>query len=187
MGWTARVMRQQQHGVSEALGSLKRITGELDPKARAEAERAMHQIELVVRPLPKVRVERSPGGSSASAVEAATSTEPGPAAPAPEGESATTAPPDADALIWRSPDLAYEEHVREALIGAMLDWGALLPLAPDEWLTVAARDNQDVIMPGAAPDVVTIILRVKGSDLADRLSGRIATEDLRRRVDVREF
>jgi hypothetical protein len=191
MGWTARVMRQQQHGVSEALGSLKRLTGELDPKSRAEAERAMQQIELVVRPMPKVRVERPMAGSGA-AVEAATSTmvapEPASAAPAPEADKPPmAAPSEADALLARSPDLAYEEHVREALIGAMLDWGALLPLGPDEWLTVAARDNQDVVMPGAAPDVVTIILRVKGSDLADRLAGRLTPDELRRRVDVREF
>jgi hypothetical protein len=187
MGWTARVMRQQQQGVSEALGSLKRIAGELDPKTRAEAERAMHQIELAVQPAPRARVERSMAGMP-SAVEAATSTVPAPAPAAPaDAPAAMPAPADADALIWSSPDLAYEAQVREALIGAMLDWGALLPLGADEWLTVAARDNQDVVMPGAAPDVVTIILRVKGSDLAERLAGRLSPDDLRRRVDVREF
>jgi hypothetical protein len=185
MGWTARVMRQQQQGVSEALGSLKRITGELDPKARAEAERAMQQIELVVRPVPRVRIER-PMADQGAPMEAATSS-PAPPAPDVDKPAVMVAPSDADALLWRSPDLAYEEHVREALIGAMLDWGALLPIGPDEWLTVAARDNQDVVMPGAAPDVVTIILRVKGSDLADRLSGRVTTDELRRRVEVREF
>jgi hypothetical protein len=189
MGWTARVMRQQQ-GVSEALGSLKRIAGELDPKARAEAERAMQQIELVVRPVPRVRIERPMAADQGAPMEAATSSAPA-ALPAPTPDAdkpaVMAAPTDADALLWRSPDLAYEQHVREALIGAMLDWGALLPIGPDEWLTVAARDNQDVVMPGAAPDVVTIILRVKGSDLADRLSGRVTTDELRRRVEVREF
>jgi hypothetical protein len=190
MGWTARVMRQQHEGVSEALGALKRITGELDAKDRAEAERAMRQIELAVRPVPRGRpAERPTGGASAGgAMEASTSTV-GPA-PAPDGDKpvvVVTPPSDADALLWRSPDLAYEDQVREALIGAMLDWGALLPLGADEWLTVAARDNQDVVMPGAAPDVVTIILRVKGSDLAERLAGRLPTEELRRRVEVREF
>ncbi|MEO5823211.1 MAG: hypothetical protein ABIT71_22125 [Vicinamibacteraceae bacterium] len=189
MGWTARVMRQQQQGVTEALGSLKRIAGQLDPRTRAEAEHAMRQLEVVVRPVPRLRSERPMAGAgSATAVEAATSSG---AVPAPGGEPDTpapmAAPSEADALLWRSPDLAYEEHVREALIGAMLDWGALLPLGPDEWLTVAARDNQDVIMPGASPDVVTIILRVKGSDLAERLAGRLSTDELRRRVDVREF
>jgi hypothetical protein len=195
MGWTARVMRQQQQGVAEALGSLKRITGELDPKARAEAERAMAQLEVVVRPMPRGRpMERMPGASSAGGAVEASSSSSMPAAPAADTPGApaetpapTAAPTEADALLWRSPDLAYEEHVREALIGAMLDWGALLPLGPDEWLTVAARDNQDVVMPGAAPDVVTIILRVKGSDLADRLAGRVAIDELRRRVEVREF
>ena len=192
MGWTARVMRQQHEGVSEALGALKRITGELDPKDRADAERAMRQIELAVRPVPRgVRpterpmvAAQPPGG----AMEASTSTiTPVPAAPDDKPTIAVAPSSEADALLWRSPDLAYEDQVREALIGAMLDWGALLPLGPDEWLTVAARDNQDVVMPGAAPDVVTIILRVKGSDLAERLAGRMPTDELRRRVEVREF
>jgi hypothetical protein len=197
MGWTARVMRQQQQGVSEALGSLKRITGELDPKARAEADRAMRQIEVVVRPVPRVRqiadapgtVAPAPGTAIDPATVAPAGSTPAQSAPAqsaPDGAPAATAR-DSDALLWRSPDLAYEEHVREALIDAMLDWGALLPLGPDEWLTVAARDNQDVIMPGASPDVVTIILRVKGSDLAERLAGRVPLDELRRRVEVREF
>ena len=194
MGWTARVMRQQHEGVSEALGALKRIAGELDPKDRAEAERAMRQIELAVRPVPRglrpadrpMATAQPPGG----AMGASTSTVAAPAPDAPDVDKpmlVVPPPSEADAMLWRSPDLAYEDQVREALIGAMLDWGALLPLGPDEWLTVAARDNQDVVMPGAAPDVVTIILRVKGSDLAERLSGRLPTDELRRRVEVREF
>jgi hypothetical protein len=203
MGWTARVMRQQQQGVAEALGSLKRLTGDLDPKSRAEAERAMHQLELVVRPMPRLRgpqIGPSIAPSFATpqgAMPMAASTEqpqPGPppadaapaAAPAP-AEAATPDVPPVDALLWRNPDLAYEAQVREALIGAMLEWGALLPLGPDEWLTVAARDNQDVVMPGNAPDGVTIILRVKGSDLAERLAGRVPLDELRRRVEVTEF
>jgi hypothetical protein len=191
MGWTARVMRQQQQGVSEALGSLKRITGELDPKARAEAERAMRQIEVVVRPVPRVRHIADASGTGAPAPGAvAAATVPAESAPDAAGPPRAPAPPELprdDAALLRSPDLAYEEHVREALIGAMLEWGALLPLGPDEWLTVAARDNQDVIMPGTSPDVVTIILRVKGSDLAERVAGRVPLDELRRRVQVSEF
>jgi hypothetical protein len=198
MGWTARVMRQQQQGVNEALGSLRRLTGELDPKQQAEAERAMKQLEAVVRPMPRRRVVDGmadappPMSSGGAAVSTTTTLPPAPMPPPAAGETAdgkpvTVTAPGADALLWSNPDLAYEEHVREALIGAMLEWGALLPLGPDEWLTVAARDNQDVIMPGAAPDVVTIILRVKGSDLAERIAGRVPLDELRRRVEVREF
>jgi hypothetical protein len=187
MGWTARVMRQQQHGVSEAIVALKKITGELEPKARAEAEQAMQKIELVVRPLPRVRSMAVPAPPAGAPMEAAASSLPAPPESPANKPVIVVAPHESDALLSRSPDLAYEEQVREALIGAMLDWGALLPLGPDEWLTVAARDNQDVIMPGQSPDVVTIILRVKGSDLAERLAGRLPLDELRRRVEVREF
>ena len=195
MGWTARVMRQQQQGVAEALGSLKRLTGDLDPKSRAEAERAMQQLELVVRPMPRLRgssmggapMGGPPGGGAMAASSSGEAPPPSADASAPAAAPAVPDVPPADAMLWRNPDLAYEEQVREALIGAMLEWGALLPLGSDEWLTVAARDNQDVVMPGNAPDVVTIILRVKGSDLADRLAGRVPLEELRRRVEVTEF
>ena len=89
--------------------------------------------------------------------------------------------------VLRDPGEAFTQSVAQALIDAMLENSGSLIIAPNEWLTVAARDNQDVVMPGAAPDVVTIILRVKGSDLAERLSGRLPTDELRRRVEVREF
>ena len=69
----------------------------------------------------------------------------------------------------------------------MLDFGGLLPLAADEWLTVAARDNQDVIIPGDIAEVVTVIMRVKGSDLAEFKAGRLTADDVRKRVEVREF
>jgi hypothetical protein len=191
MGWTARVMRQQQEGVTDAIGALKRLTSELDPKERAEAERAMRQLELVVRPVPHPRVPEGQAAvspASGQAVGVASGDGTGMAAPPVVADRPPVAAArESDALLWQSPDLAYEDQVREALIAAMLEWGALLPVGPDEWLTVAARDNQDVIMPGMSPDVVTIILRVKGSDLADRLAGRVPLDELRRRVEVREF
>jgi hypothetical protein len=164
MGWTARVMRQQHEGVSEALGALKRIASELDPRS---APRSARCGDRAGRPAGPARRPRSADGAAPRGWGhgASTSTvkrrrRPLPTATSPDRRAAAG---EADALPWRSPDLAYEDQVREALIGAMLDWGALLPLGPDEWLTVAARDNQDVVMPGAAPDVVTIILRVKAA------------------------
>ena len=197
MGWTARVMRQQHEGVSEALGSLKRIAGELDPQgarrrgARDAADRAGRPAGAArppARPSGRWSPAPPPGGGDGRRRPRRWPRRRRPL-PTPTSRRSWSrrraeapTPP-----LWRSPDLAYEDQVREALIGAMLDWGALLPLGPDEWLTVAARDNQDVVMPGAAPDVVTIILRVKGSDLAERLAGRLPTDELRRRVEVREF
>ena len=41
----------------------------------------------------------------------------------------------------RDPNEAYTRAVKEALVDAMLESSGPLNLAPDEWLTVAARDN----------------------------------------------
>ena len=134
MGWTARVMRQQHEGVSEALGALKRITGELDPRTAPRPSapcgdsnwpsgRCRAGCELAsARWAPCV----CSGSDQASTPRRAGSGRP-------DGDKPTivVAPhPQADALLWRSPDLAYEDQVREALIGAMLDWGALAAARP---------------------------------------------------------
>ena len=49
--------------------------------------------------------------------------------------------------------------------------------ATNEWLTVAARDNAptDSFIPGD-PDVVTLVLRIKGSDLSAFRAGRLTLE-----------
>ncbi|HEY8548869.1 MAG TPA: hypothetical protein VIL35_02840 [Vicinamibacterales bacterium] len=226
MGWTARVIKQRNATVQQALRSLKRLSDGLDGKARAEAELAVRQLELFILPdTPALSATRLTGASASPSAAsnaargttvAATSVggptvigEPLPApAPPPsvaadaaagpsgplaqgfaESAPAAAAPqsPPINPLLLENPDLAYEVEVREALISAMVEWGGQLPLGVDEWLTVAARDNQDVVIPGDAAEVVTIIMRVKGSDLADYRAGRVTLEDVRRRVEVREF
>ncbi len=64
-----------------------------------------------------------------------------------------------------------------------------LALQPNEWLTVAARDNQTVIVPGDLTETVTVILRIKGSDLAETTwpAASPRPPDAARRVEVREF
>jgi len=57
------------------------------------------------------------------------------------------------------------------------------------WLTLAARDNVQIdrFTPGDPSEVSTIVLRIKGSDLAAYRTGKITLEEVRTRVDVREF
>jgi hypothetical protein len=62
-----------------------------------------------------------------------------------------------------------------------------IDLLPDEWLTVAARDGAGPIGPGQIYETITMVLRVKGSDVADFRAGRISIEELRKKVEVREF
>jgi hypothetical protein len=42
-------------------------------------------------------------------------------------------------------------------------------------------------MPGAVDDASTIVLRVKGSDVAAFLAKKITPEEARKRVQVKEF
>ena len=113
--------------------------------------------------------------------------EPGPAmaAAAPREPQLTAA----DEALLANPSEVYEKEVITALIDAMLDYSAPIGVGPDEWLTVAARDNEhrDRLMPGDSYDLMTIVLRVKGSDLAAFRAERLTREEARKKVEVREF
>ena len=65
-----------------------------------------------------------------------------------------------------------------------------MAMAPEQWLTVAARDDEgrDSLSPQDPMDeVVTMIYRIKGSDLQDYRSGRIDRDEVRKRVQVTQF
>jgi hypothetical protein len=83
----------------------------------------------------------------------------------------------------------YEQEVVTALVDAMLEHGWTVGVGGDEWLTVAARDNEhrDRLSPGDSYDLMTIVLRVKGSDLAAFRADRLTRDEARKRVEVREF
>jgi len=87
----------------------------------------------------------------------------------------------------RDPNQLYTDSIKTALIDAMLNYSGPMQLAADEWLTIAARDSDGPLMPGAVDDASTIVLRVKGSDIADFLAKRITPEEARKRVQVKEF
>jgi hypothetical protein len=73
-------------------------------------------------------------------------------------------------------------------VDAMLESSGSMNIGPDEWLTVAARDNvpEDPLVPGDATDLNTVIFKVKGSDLADFRAGRITLDEARKRVEAKE-
>ena len=84
----------------------------------------------------------------------------------------------------------YTEEVQRALIDAMIDFSAPMTIGNDEWLTVAARDNErrDSLAPqDPYEEVVTVLLRIKGADLKEYRSGRIDKVEARKRVRVGEF
>jgi hypothetical protein len=96
--------------------------------------------------------------------------------------------PAVDPEIIENPHAVYTREVKDALIRAMLEQGPTLALGPDEWLTVAARDDEprDPLRPGDAVDYSTWMIRVKGSDLAAIRSNALSVEEARKRVEVTE-
>ena len=71
---------------------------------------------------------------------------------------------------------------------AMLDHSAPLAIGPEEWLTIAARRNEDrARLAPADSDAQTIIIRANGADLTAFRAGRISREDAIKRIEVRVF
>ncbi len=93
-----------------------------------------------------------------------------------------------DPAIVRDPNEAYTRSVKEALVDAMLESSGPMNIGPDEWLTVAARDNvpEDPLVPGDTTELNTVIFKVKGSDLAEFRAGRITLDEARKRVEAKE-
>ena len=87
------------------------------------------------------------------------------------------------------PNEAYTNAVTAALVDSMLDYGGPLQIASDEWLTVAARayEGPRDLAPDAPYDLVTIVMRIKGSDLQAFRAGRLTREEARKRVELKEF
>jgi hypothetical protein len=187
MGWTMRMMQADPY-VDQALTALRHVASELEGKQKGDAENALKLIELRVRPngqpySPPIDRRSQPASPNVVAANS-TNANGGAAGSAPQQAGPQSA---GDVALNESPDLTYEMEVRDALVGAMLEYGQTLALQPNEWLTIAARDNQTVIVPGDLTETVTVILRIKGSDLADYKAGRLDEASARSRVEVREF
>jgi hypothetical protein len=146
---------------------------------RMSAEQAFHRLEMQVGPVPQrrgrgpqpeVRATDSADATPVSSVAAAP-------APAPPG--------DPIPANW-DPLAEYTRAVQTQLIEVMLNYSHGLNLGPDEWLTVAARDSHGP-MPGQIDDSQTIVLRVRGSDLAIYAADRTRLDEIRKKVEVRVF
>ena len=112
----------------------------------------------------------------------------GPAAPmrGPQGQ----APPargqvDAATATLPDPDRLYSEAVKSALVEAMLGYSVQMDLGADEWLTVAARASEGPVPSQAGlSELITIVLRVKGSDLSIYHADPTKRDEIRQRVKV---
>jgi hypothetical protein len=102
---------------------------------------------------------------------------------------ATSGPVAADPMVTVpaafSPDRAYSNFVREALIDALLDSSGVLPLGADEKLTVAAsgidQPSSTLYRSGK------LMLTIKAADLLELRQGHITRDQAKERIVEERF
>ena len=181
MMWSLRMMLDQDDSAAQAAADIRRyLKGVTDPATRASLESAARRLEAEVIPgAPQARTASDRGATVAPALVTADG-----------GPVPAAAPPAADKSWMKDPSRAYTDAVQRALVDAMIDFSTPMAIGADQWLTVAARDNErrDSLAPQDPFDeVVTVLLRIKGGDLADYRAGKIDKDEARRRVRVGEF
>jgi hypothetical protein len=186
LAWSLRTMNETSALFARELAQLRAQLAQSvpDPQRRLEMERQLARIQAQMAPQPQ-QAAGGQGGRTASAALAAQAME-SPAAP-PATEAVAAAPRQPSVAV--DPGQVFTEAVASALMDAMLENSGSLIIAPGEWLTVAARDNaQGSRFVASDPsDVLTIVLRVRGSDLAEFQARRLTPDEVRKRVEVRAF
>jgi hypothetical protein len=162
VAWSMRALQRDQD-LDRAFRSLQTYVRSVqDQQMKAQLEQDLRRIQLLAPPPPQgaAQADARTGGVAAANV---------------------SEPVSAD------PNEEYTTAVKDALVNAMLEYSGPMNLQPEEWLTIAARDSEGPTIPGQVYDAMTIVLRVKGSDLVAFRTGQISREEARKRVDVREF
>ena len=186
--WSLRTLDQNDLGLQSALSVLKTRINPTD----IDMQQALKRIELQVGPAtatlaaltgqaPPQPEARNVTGSAAGLADQLAG-----AAAANAGAPAAPAQP-ADPIL-DNPNEAYRVEVIQALIDAVLDHSSPLGIGVDEWVTVAARRNEE--RPRLAPadsGAQSVVIRVSGADLAAFRAGQVSREEVLKRVDRRVF
>jgi hypothetical protein len=171
--WSLRTLDNADLGLDSALRTLQsHVKTEGDPNL----EQALKRVELQVNPavLARTSVPDTANARNATGAAAAAPQDGKPALP--------------DDPILQDPAEAYRMEVTQALKDAMLAYSSSLGIGPNEWLTIAAKGNDDRSrLAPADTGAGTRILRLRGSDLADFLAGKLTREEALQRIEVRVF
>ena len=85
------------------------------------------------------------------------------------------------------PNQFYRDVVKQKLVDAMLDYSRPLDIGPNEVLSIVARGESDPLRPNMYDDSKTMILRIKGSDLALFYTQKITRDEARKLVIESQF
>jgi len=183
--WSLRTLDQNDLGLDSA---LKELRSYVQQSGDVNLQQALKRVELQVGP-PSVTSVASPASlaSQQGVVVGNARNATGPAA-APTVDSTPAAPPSPRDPILDDPNEAYRTEVLQALMGAMLDHSTALGIGANEWLTIAARGNDD--RPRLAPadsDARTRMIRLRGSDLTQYLAHQISKEEALKRIELKVY
>ena len=170
--WSVTTM-ERDGAVASSLAALRRVVENVpDGAPRMQAEEALKRLQLQIGPPPAADASaRSGDRRMLSAANAAVGADIEPI-PVP---------------ILRDPNAAYREAIKSALIDAMLEHSRGINIQPEEWLTVAAHRGDSPLSPNEIVTSTTLVLRIKGSDLAIYDADRTKKDEIRKRVEAREF
>ena len=167
--WSAQTMQRQQE-----LDKWREMSQNPDTP---DGMRRVAQGE--VRRLQRL-LANQPGASGVPAGLAVAQTTDTPATMIHDGSRVLPASPDP-----RSPDEMYTDVIKNALIDAMLSFGPVLRLGDGEWLTVAARATTPAVS-NQLDDASSILIRIKGADLAAFMSGKLSRDAVLNKLEIKE-
>jgi hypothetical protein len=160
-----RTLDQNELGLDSALREIKAA---IASKGDTNLEQAFRRIELqvaVAPTRPAVAGARTAAGSLAS-VDANRS--------------------DIDPIL-SDPLETFRTEVVNQLKDAMLEYSGPLALQDDEWLIIAARRSYERLIAPADSDARTVVIRIRGGDLAAFHAKRLSKDEALGKMDVREF
>jgi hypothetical protein len=184
--WSAEMLRQMQQ--AETLRQFIARTRDADARQFALVE--LNRIERQMssgRATQAIPAPPLPGQAVATVVSESSTTDAVAAGAGARALAAAPPAPPVSAVELRDPNELYTDAVKNALIDAMLKYSSFLKIGADEWLTVAARDSEGPAMPGQIDDASTIVISIKGGDLAAYQSNKLTREEVLKRVQVKEF
>jgi hypothetical protein len=169
--WTMRTLDQNDLGLNSAMQQLQDVV-----KGNTNAEQALRRVELQVGPLARPAIARQ--ANDARTVTGSTAS-----------VDVQPAPRRAADPILTDPNEAFRAEVLDALKEAMLNHSSSLGIGPNEWLTIAARGNED--RPRLAPadnnGSRTRVIRLRGSDLSAYLARQITKDEAKAKIEVRVY
>jgi hypothetical protein len=173
--WGMRALSQADPDLAKAMEEMRRnLQSVVDPQARKEMQRALELFEAQIRNFDahaKAMAAPPAGGVSAAS-----------------NSTAALRPVEMTPAV-SDPRALYLSEITNALTNAILDHGAPVGVGLEEWLTVAARESADRRFVPHDPNdtVMTLVLRIKGSDLHALRDRRLTRDEARKRVDVKQY